>query len=404
MNKVNERSDEEEEEVEEDKVEKKEDNDEEEALMKAESVVVEKDTLASPNAQKSAASPSPSSLFSRFTSLLPALPSQLLVRALSPFASSLPSSPSLPQLMTAQEEEEPSRRTPRRRRHRSFAPCNGNGSASSSTYRGRYEFTQGTLYLFVHEIEALDSSSSSNSSYEAESVAVEALCLSLLAACPSISLVASASHLNVGLTWDSNMLKRFNWIFPCSASSFQPFEVNEHSLRGVVGTGKGAAGGSGATTSSFSSSSTQPVSDAAGANGVDYILQSLSMSHRELLSILCREHFRLKEEAKKTKTKSNEGKNKRQKTASSSSSCISFQEVYTICCNRMVVKNQADFSKLLKELTEQRIVTIADRSSGGNNNSDHRSRGGADGGGKIISLLLAEDIILQQVEGFHSLI
>lgn len=166
----------------------------------------------------------------------------------------------------------------------------------------RYSLLKDKLFVLVDEVESLSPS--------------DQQCLVKLARCPSVGLVVASTHLNTHLLWDNAMLAQFRWRY-VNASTFQPFTMSESVVSVYLGNGK-----------------TAEVSEA----GLEYVLRSLSHSHKEILSHLCRRYTEVK---------------------SKGASIIQLPEVYQDCKSALIVKTRSEFNKLLKELIDHNIAVAS---------------------------------------------
>ena len=179
---------------------------------------------------------------------------------------------------------------------------NTRSKSAKATPMSRYSLLKDKLFVLVDEVESLSLS--------------DQQCLVKLAQCPSVGLVVTATHLNTHLLWDNDMLAQFRWRY-VSASTFEPFTMSESSVSVYLG-----------------SSKSNEVSEA----GLEYVLRSLSHSHKEILSHLCRRYMEIR------------GKG---------TSVIQLPEVYQDCKSALIVKTRSEFNKLLKELIDHNIAVAS---------------------------------------------
>jgi hypothetical protein len=78
---------------------------------------------------------------------------------------------------------------------------------------GRYALAQSKLYVVIHDVCG-----------QALSSLISQQCLSLLAACPSVALLACVENLNSLVLWDRSMLANFHWSFE-HAPSYRSFRL-----------------------------------------------------------------------------------------------------------------------------------------------------------------------------------
>ena len=176
---------------------------------------------------------------------------------------------------------------------------NTRSKSAKATPTSRYSLMKDKLFLLVDEVESLSSS--------------DQQCLATIARCPSVSLVVTSTHLNTHLLWDNDMLAKFRWRYE-NVSTFEPFTMSESSVAAYLGNVK-----------------TTEVSEA----GLEYVLKSLSHSHKEVLAHLCRKYAEVKSKA---------------------APVIQLAEVYLDCKSALIVKTRSEFNKLLKELIDHNLA------------------------------------------------
>lgn len=179
---------------------------------------------------------------------------------------------------------------------------------------GRYLYMREMVFLLVEQME-----SPSRSSLEAQS------CLAMLAECPSVGLVATADHLNVGLLWDTEMLCKFRWMHE-TLSLMAPFPMDEAALSAMQGRSEATR---------------------AGATGLDFVMSSLSQRHKELLGVLCRAHLATSQAA---------ASNKSRKQKKAAPITVDLTDAFNTCKRSLVVGNKADFDRLLRELRDHDLL------------------------------------------------
>ncbi|KAJ1426737.1 origin recognition complex subunit 2-domain-containing protein [Ochromonadaceae sp. CCMP2298] len=176
---------------------------------------------------------------------------------------------------------------------------------------GRYALAQSKLYVVIHDVcgHALSSEASQQ-------------CLSVLAACPSVSLLACVENLNSIAVWDRRMLANYRWSFehvptyrsfrlPQNHPFFASADVLEAELlqdqadeqeapeeRQGEGEGLGLVeGASGSSAGAKHPSQSAPVGVPLAQTGhsrmaavtqqqMDVILKSLTKNHNELMEVL----------------------------------------------------------------------------------------------------------------------
>jgi Origin recognition complex subunit 2 len=181
---------------------------------------------------------------------------------------------------------------------------------------GRYTLMKSRVYLVIHTIE-----SAVRQSYESQ------LCLAMLANCPSVSMVASADHWNVASLWDSHLLSLFRWRLDTTPGT--PFHVTESMYNTIVG---------------------KKASSLNKDTALEYVMASLSNSHREILSII----LAVFNSAPMAQSHSPVSKKTKMLPANS----VLFSVVFKKCQRNLVTKNQSEFDKFLQELTDHNVVSV----------------------------------------------
>lgn len=194
-------------------------------------------------------------------------------------------------------------------------------------WKGKWANLQSKLYLIIHEI-----SSGIFWNYEAQE------CLSILASCESITIIASSSLLNANLLWDSLLFSRFAWRF-IEVNTFQhsklPFD--HPFIRNIV-TGPGGI----------------IMKENTGENLIP-VLRSFGKGHIEFLQRIGDAYFKSKQ---KTETTAKYFRN--------GHIMFPFQEALEIALNSLIVKKKADLTALIKELIDHRILLhVLDEKKGG---------------------------------------
>eukprot|EP01039_Chlorochromonas_danica_P005863 gene5863-6456_t len=197
-------------------------------------------------------------------------------------------------------------------------------------YGGRYAHTQARLYLIIDEI-----CGPIFAHMEAQA------CLSILAACKSISLIASLEILNLPLLWDSLTLARFAWSYQHLPTYVHHHFPADHCLW---------SHGGGETTSRSSG----PDGD---VHRTATMFESLPYAHREILRIMCRkviEKQRLLEERKADKSiATGRAKNKQNKE---DPHCIDLDDVVKEATASMLARTRAELEVICKNFFDHRIL------------------------------------------------
>jgi hypothetical protein len=192
-------------------------------------------------------------------------------------------------------------------------------SNPSSEWTGKWANVQSRLYLVIHEI-----TSALFHSPEAQE------CLSILASCDSITMIASSSLLNGNLLWDSLFQSRYCWRY-LKLNTFQHYKIPfDHPLFRNVVSGPGGL----------------LMRETTGQSLLT-VLTSLGHKHIEFLN---------KIGACYLKSKNNSENNGVSPYYQNGYIIIPSQEVVVWCTQDMIVQKNADLQVLLKELIDHRIL------------------------------------------------
>lgn len=195
----------------------------------------------------------------------------------------------------------------------------------SQKSRERSSHKRSKLYILVNSIEG-----ESLRSDESQS------CLSLLAACSSISIIATADNLNASALWSPLMLSNFRWI-------------NSH-----VPTYKNYA--SDAKESIHSNGGRSEI--LGGTKALEYIYKSLTKRHEELITLLANDAINQHENGLKKSSISSRLTN----TGNESNILahyygITFEELLIETSKKVIARSSAELNVLLKELTDHKLVS-----------------------------------------------
>jgi hypothetical protein len=189
---------------------------------------------------------------------------------------------------------------------------------------GRYTHNFHRLYLIIHN---LDGAVLRSNDFQQ--------CLSKLAACPCVVLVASVDHLNTPLMWDTEMQARFRWSYQ-HAPTYDCNEIKSSELFSAV---KGKNGGS---------------------RALEYILRSLTNKHRDIMSHLAK--LELNRKSRITMGGDNAGnydsydddggRPVREKG-------VTLNALLERCMAKLIVRNEQDLRYHLKEPVDHKILSIA---------------------------------------------
>ena len=191
---------------------------------------------------------------------------------------------------------------------------------------GRPSHKQSKLYILVNSIEG-----ESLRSDESQS------CLSLLAACSSISIIATVDNLNASILWNPIMLSNFRWI-----NSHVPTYRNY-----VVDTLKDL-------------NSTRGKSDVlSGTKALGYIYKSLTKRHDELIALLASDALKQHETGlkKPVVVKAKTANVANDSTLLAHYLGISMEDLLIETTKKVIARSTAELNVLLKELIDHKLVT-----------------------------------------------
>ena len=184
---------------------------------------------------------------------------------------------------------------------------------------GRFTQAKAKLYVLVHAIdgEALQSK-------EAQGV------LAALAACPSISLVASCDKVNAPLLWSNDLLTQFRWSFQ-HTPTYDSYSVPSRfaMLKGQKGM-------------------------VSHNQGLEYILGSLTNRHKELLTLLAKERLKAAAALQAQDDGTGAGNGGAYHTKG-----MGFDELLAVASKAMVVQQSNALHTYLKELEDHRLVSVS---------------------------------------------
>ena len=201
-------------------------------------------------------------------------------------------------------------------------------SITGQKNRERQSHKQSKLYILVNSIDG-ESLRSDDSQ----------LCLSLLAACSSISIIATADNLNTPILWNPLMLSNFRWI-NSHVPTYRDYVVDTlkdlNSIRGKNDV-------------------------LSGTKALEYIYKSLTKRHDELIALLASDALKQHETGMKKPTKEKE---KPAKTANIVESTlvahylgISMEDLLVETTKKIIARSTAELNVLLKELVDHKLVT-----------------------------------------------
>jgi hypothetical protein len=149
--------------------------------------------------------------------------------------------------------------------------------------------------------------------------------LAILADCSSISLISASDSVNAPLLWSSEVLSKFRWAY-CHSPTFE-----HHELQPEFVTFKDSKGVTG--------------------QGLDFILKSFSVRHRDILQIIAKDAFERTRSLSSTSAPSSS-------SSSSSSYGILFEDLLKLTKAALVVTSDPDLRPILLNLEEHRLISI----------------------------------------------
>lgn len=183
-------------------------------------------------------------------------------------------------------------------------------SKSLQKYGGKYANIQARLYIVIHEI-----CGNSFAHIEAQR------CLSILARCESVSVLATLENLNFPLLWDGEILNRFNWQYYHIPSYIDhPLPIDHPSL-----------------AETNDAERRFPASTNDGCT-LDLILRAMTNNHINLIQIICEESIR--------------GSNSEMRYM------IPIQEILTKAQKKLIVRSKNELKSILKEFIDHDILQL----------------------------------------------
>ena len=155
----------------------------------------------------------------------------------------------------------------------------------------------------------------------------------MLAACPSVSIIATADHLNAPLLWTANQLARFHWTYAhCPTYEIcdlvhkkSPFVVDKSVL-----------------------------AEDSENSAVDHVLASVTAKHKEIFAMLCGLIVTVGSEA--SQPRKSQGKGAASSAADRNS--VSIAELASKCKNKMLCRNKNDLLTTLNEFVDHKLMTV----------------------------------------------
>jgi hypothetical protein len=182
---------------------------------------------------------------------------------------------------------------------------------------GRYTQAKSRLYIIIHGI---DGNSLQSSEIQA--------CLSILSSSTSVSIIASSDSFNAPMLWSDEVHARFKWLF----HHVPTFELYQNS---IIYQEK---------EKNWDDQNIKP-------DDVNYILKSIIPRHREVLRYICKDAI---ERRKNNDIIINNNENK----YDAISEGITLKELSSYCISNMVTKTDSELNLLLKELSEQSLISF----------------------------------------------
>lgn len=208
---------------------------------------------------------------------------------------------------------------------------------------GRYAHAQAKLYILVHEIgaEALTSPESQES-------------LRILASCESISLIASAEHLQTPLLWRPEMLQDLRWVylhFPTYVNKpIVPLPATSSASTGSsIGAGEGFRWAAKRSPFVLDGSGSDAKAD---GSAVDQVLASVTRKHKDIFVMLCNMI------TQRNQTEVQEKVSGRGRKKGSENSSVTVVEVAMKCKNKMLCRSTEELVVILKEFVDHKLILL----------------------------------------------
>lgn len=190
---------------------------------------------------------------------------------------------------------------------------------------GRYRHEKSMLYILVNSIEG--------KLFQMNDAKV---CLSILASCPSIGIIATCEHMNTSLQWNQEVLCNFKWIF----EHFPTFEPNHIESDYILFPQK-------KTDSSIALRKTD-------SKSIDSVLLSFPKKHRELLVLLINETLK-----KYESLKNNVQDGKLKAKISGDDYKISKREILVLTKKDLRDRTESALNETLKEFVDQNLLSVS---------------------------------------------
>lgn len=184
---------------------------------------------------------------------------------------------------------------------------------------GRYSHAQSKLYIIVNSIdgESLQSDESQT-------------CLALLAACPSVSIIANAESLNAPVMWSPQTLSMYRWA-NYHVPTYRSYAFDATEVNSLGGGSKEFPG---------------------GTKALEYIFKSLTKRHEELVSMLAKDAIKQYDTVKVGSSSSTADSN-----TLSTYRGINIEDLLIETSRSVVARSMPELNILLQELIDHKIVS-----------------------------------------------
>lgn len=211
---------------------------------------------------------------------------------------------------------------PSKRRRESVSSAASTSHNIKPEWGGRYAHAQGRLFIVLHDIGA--ESISSPLSQEA---------LSILAACPSVSIIATAEHLNTPLLWTTAQLARFRWTY-AHCPTYEICDLAHRKCPFVA--------------------DKSILAEDSESSAVDHVLASVTSKHKEIFAMLCGMIVTVGSEPSQPRKSHGKGA----AAAAADSNSVSIAELASKCKNKMLCRSKNDLLTTLNEFVDHKLLTV----------------------------------------------
>jgi Origin recognition complex subunit 2 len=182
---------------------------------------------------------------------------------------------------------------------------------AKSIWKGRYRYAHPKLYILIDNIEG-----------QALQNRFSQVCLSYLAACDAVSIIATCEHINTPILWSNEVLGRFNWVF----EHVPTFEKHDLPRNFIL----------------FPSKAT--ISECSNKSSLDSLLTSITVKHRELLELIAKETL---------------AERSNQKISNNNSEGVELSIILSGCKAKLILRTDKELKNMLKELIDQKTVKVS---------------------------------------------